>query len=106
MKGRQSSTPTPAKSDGVEEGLSQTLSTPLRKLVSYDQSTYANLAISLLKNPLELEARKLQDERDPQGQKLLLLVLNNHLKAIIELKGLPPPALEASGGQTTRRSFN
>ena len=61
------------------------------------------MSINLLKSPLEIEVRKISNKISPKGQALLLIVLNNHVKAFIDA-GLN----NGVGGALTsnRRSFN
>jgi hypothetical protein len=65
------------------------------------------MATTHLQAPLEIEVRKIGESRDLKGQKLLLVVLNNHLKAIIDLKDFPLlNGNQSTSTQSIRRSFN
>lgn len=79
------------------------LISPLKQLITYDKSTFVNLTIAHLKRPLEVEIRKIGDPKDAKGQSLLFVVLNNHIKAIVDLKEL---ANNPGAAQGNRRSFN
>lgn len=80
---------------------------PLKQLVTYDSKTFVNIAIAHLQAPLEIEIRKISETKDLKGQKLLLAVLNNHLKAIVDLKDFPLlNGNQSASTQSIRRSFN
>ena len=76
---------------------------PLNQLISYNRSTFISLSINLLKSPLDIEVRKIVNKTSPKGQQLLLIVLNNHVKAFVDM------GLNDGVGSTltsNRRSFN
>lgn len=50
--------------------------------------------------------RKINDTKELRGQKLLLVVLNNHIKAIVDLKDFPQLNGNHNSNQSSRRSFN
>jgi len=76
---------------------------PLNQLIPYNRTNFISLSVNLLKSPLEIEVRKITNKTNPKGQALLLIVLNNHVKAFVDA-GLN----NGVGGTLTsnRRSFN
>lgn len=80
--------------------------TPLKKLTIYDRRTFPTLTITHLETPLSHQIKKIQSTSKLSDQQLLLLVLNNHLKAIIDLRELSNSDLRSEDGIIGRRSFN
>lgn len=82
--------------------------TPLKQLVTYDKATFVNLTLNRLQSPLEIEVKKISNTRDLRGTPLLLMVLNNHIKAIVDLNNLTQinGSIYGGGGSSSRRSFN
>ena len=71
---------------GDKEHLPPAISTPLNMLTLYNSRTFPTLSISQLRSPLELQVSKIQPKNKYNDQELLLIVLNNHVRAIIDLK--------------------
>lgn len=87
---------------------SQNISTSLRQLVTYDRNSFVNLTLTELKSPMELEVRKITNRSNLKGQHLLMVVLNNHIKAIFDLTQMSTLGVANPGTNNlvNRRSFN
>lgn len=92
--------------NGDSENVPAELVAPLRKLILYDRRTFSSLTISNLKFPLERIVHKYPASSKLAGQQLLLLVLNNHVRAIMDLKEMSSKPMKEHDTLSVTRSFN